>query len=58
MALSIGLEPTTDRLTADCSTIELTERIALKRAKNIVGNQRTLCNQFFRKNKIGLLAVK
>ena len=28
MALTIGLEPTTDRLTADCSTIELSERIA------------------------------
>lgn len=28
MALTIGLEPTTDRLTADCSTIELSERLA------------------------------
>lgn len=27
MALSIGLEPTTDRLTADCSAIELAERM-------------------------------
>ena len=27
MALTIGLEPTTNRLTADCSAIELSERI-------------------------------
>ena len=26
MALTIGLEPTTNRLTADCSAIELSER--------------------------------
>lgn len=29
MAPSVGLEPTTDRLTADSSTIELTGHIAL-----------------------------
>ena len=34
MALSIGLEPTTDRLTADCSAIELAERVALLRVTN------------------------
>ena len=32
MALSIGLEPTTDRLTADCSAIELAERMTRESA--------------------------
>ena len=49
MALTIGLEPTTDRLTADCSTIELSKRIAtahFQSALLILLNESLLCNNF------------
>ena len=65
MALAIGLEPTTDRLTADCSTIELSKRMRLKRVSyitfakvNLQGRQQIFLNIFQGKIKRGRLVPR
>ncbi len=46
MALSIGFEPTTYRLTAGSSAVELAERNHLIQAENIIVGRKAECNTF------------